>query len=173
MQTLSKQRVVYVSRFTFGKHFPPWANHWSMSEPLKVVIGWQKSWLFLHFAGPTWHQSRDGAVLLASRRYNGSRSRKTKGSLADTLQCNIWRRAQTPHRMTHCLHGGDNHGNHNGFVALSKKIGTSKTDADYVAEHRVLKYLRKNIWFTWLQYLGLHLVYIITLSKFTFGLYDV
>ena len=47
------------------------------------------------FSGPIWHQSRDGAVLLASRRYNGSRSRKTKGSLADTLQCNIWRRAQT------------------------------------------------------------------------------
>jgi len=48
--------------------------------------------------------------LLASRRYNGSRSRKTKGSLADTLQCNIWRRAQTPHRMTHCLHGGESNG---------------------------------------------------------------
>ena len=25
--------------------------------------------------------------------YDGSRSRKTKGSLADTFQCNIWRRA--------------------------------------------------------------------------------
>jgi len=48
--------------------------------------------------------------LLASRRYDASRSRKTKGSLADTLQCNIWRRAQTPHRITHSLHGGDNHG---------------------------------------------------------------
>jgi hypothetical protein len=102
----------------------------------------------LHFAGPTWHQSRDGSVLLASRPYNGSRSRKTKGSLADTLQCNIWRRAQTPHRMTHCLHGGDNHGSHNGFTALGKTIGTSKsteTDTDYVTEHRVLKYLRNKI----------------------------
>jgi hypothetical protein len=28
-----------------------------------------------------------------------TRSRKTKGSLADTLQCNIWRKAQTLHRI--------------------------------------------------------------------------
>ena len=86
--------------------------------------------------------------MLASRRYNGSRSRKTKGSLADTLQCNIWRRAQTAHRLTHSLHGGNNHGSHNGFTALGEKIGTSKstaTDAAYVAEHWPLKYLRNKI----------------------------
>ncbi len=65
-----------------------------MSELLNIVIDGQKSRLCLHLAGPTWHQSRDGSVLLASRRYNGSRSRKTKVSLADTLQCNIWRRAR-------------------------------------------------------------------------------
>ena len=50
--------------------------------------------------------------------------------------------------MIHCLHGGGNHGNHNGFTALGKKIGTPKsteTDADYVKEHRVLKYLRNKI----------------------------
>jgi hypothetical protein len=50
--------------------------------------------------------------------------------------------------MTHCLHGGDNHGKHNGFTALGKTIGTSKsteTDANYVVEHRVLKYLRNKI----------------------------
>ena len=85
------------------------------------------------FAGPTWRQ-RDGSVLVASRRFDGSRSRKTKGSLADTLQCNIWRRAQTPHRMTHALHGGEN--NNRGFAALGKAIGTPKaTDEDlaYVA----------------------------------------
>ncbi len=100
------------------------------------------------FSGPIWRQSRDGAVLLAARRYIGSRSRKTKGSLADTLQCNIWRRAQTPHRMTHRLHGGDNHGKHNGFTALGRKIGTSKStqqDSDYVTEHQVLKYLKNKI----------------------------
>ncbi len=99
--------------------------------------------------------------MLASRRYNGSRSRKSKGSLADTLQCNIWRRAQTPHRMTHCLHGGDNHGKHNGFTALGKTIGTAKTDSDYVKEHWALKFT-----------FGLHLVYMNTVSKFTFGLHD-
>ena len=50
--------------------------------------------------------------------------------------------------MTHCLHGGDNHGKHNGFTSLSKKIGTSKSteaDTDYVTEHRALKYLRNKI----------------------------
>jgi hypothetical protein len=52
--------------------------------------------------------------------------------------------------MTHCLHGGDNHSKHNGFkfTALGKTIGTSKsneTDAGYVTEHRILKYLRNKI----------------------------
>jgi hypothetical protein len=87
-------------------------------------------------------------VLLASRRYDVSRSRKTRGSLADTLQCNIWRRAQTPHMMTHCLHGGVNHGMSNGFTALGKRIGTPKSteeDSDYVQEHQVLKNLRKKL----------------------------
>ena len=100
------------------------------------------------FAGPTWRQ-RDGSVLVASRRFDGSRSRKTKGSLADTLQCNIWRRAQTPHRMTHCFHGGfDASRNNHGFTALGKKIGTPKSsdkDCAYVTEHPVLKYLRPKL----------------------------
>jgi hypothetical protein len=64
--------------------------------------------------------------------------------------------------MTHSLHGSDNHGDHNGFTALGKKIGTPKstetdtdyvsehpksteTDTDYVSEHWVLKYLRNKI----------------------------
>jgi len=87
-------------------------------------------------------------VLVASRRFDGSRSWKTKGNSADTLQCNIWRRAQSPHRMTHYLHGGANHGNFNGFTALGKKIGTRKSsdkDCAYVTEHPVLKYLRPKL----------------------------
>ena len=50
--------------------------------------------------------------------------------------------------MTHCLHGGVNHSNHNGFAVLGKAIGTSKStesDLDYVKEHPVLKYLRNKI----------------------------
>jgi hypothetical protein len=46
------------------------------------------------------------------------------------------------------LHGGDNHGKHNGLTALGKSIGTSKStesDANYVTEHRALKYLRPKI----------------------------
>ena len=149
----------------------PYVNFLAISEPLSILIGWQKSWLRLHFAGPTWHQSRGGAVLLASWRCNGSRSRKTKGSLADTLQCNIWRRAQTAHRMTHSLQGGNNSGRHNGFTALGKKIGTSKstkTDADYVAEHRPLKYLRKK--FILSKHFGSYQVYKVY-TKFTPSLY--
>ncbi len=84
-------------------------------------------------------------ISLPSFGFDGSRSRKTKGSLADTLQCNIWRRAQSPHWMTHSLHGGVNHGKCNGFTALGKKIRTPKSsvkDCAYVTEHPVLKYLR-------------------------------
>ncbi len=88
-------------------------------------------------------------MLRASRRFDGSRSRKTKGRLADTLQCNIWRRAQTPHLMTHCFYGGDNgSGKFSGFTALGKEIGTpDSTDKDsaYVTEHPVLKYLRPKL----------------------------
>ena len=99
----------------------------------------------MHFSGPTWRKPGGESVLIASRRYDGSTSRKTKGSMADTLQCNLWRRAQTPHRMTHCVHGGVNHGQRNGFTALGKTIGTHKSsdrDSEYVEEHSVLKYLR-------------------------------
>ena len=109
-----------------------------------TLSGIKYPYFALVFTGPTWRQ-RDGSVLVLSRRFDGSRSRKTKGSLADTLQCNIWRRAQTPLRMTHSLHGGANHGNFNGFTALGKKIGTPKSsdkDCVYVTEHPVLKYLR-------------------------------
>jgi hypothetical protein len=47
--------------------------------------------------------------------------------------------------MIHSLHGGVNHGDKNGFAALGKRIGTSKSsvrDAHYVMEHEVLKFLR-------------------------------
>ena len=119
-----------------------------ISEPLCKPIGFGNSNIKGLLEGPTWQKSRAGAVLLANRRYDGSRSRKTKGSLADTFQCNIWRRAQTPYRLTHCLHGCAKH--YNGFTAMSKTIGTSKStesDLDYVVlvEHSVLKFLRGKI----------------------------
>jgi hypothetical protein len=99
----------------------------------------------MHSLGPAWHRPGHESVLLASRRYDGSTSRKTKGSMADTLQCNLWRRAQTPHRTTYYLHGSDSTGNYCGFTALGKAIGTRKStprDCQYVEEHSVLKYLR-------------------------------
>ncbi len=109
--------------------------NWHTFSDFKLLLNFLT--VLLIFAGPTWCQ-RDGSVLIASRRFDCS-SRKTKGSLADTLQCNIYRRAQTPHLMTHCLHGGDNHGNFNGFTALGKSIGTpmdlTEKDAAYVMEN--------------------------------------
>jgi len=90
--------VISVYRFAHGKLFL------GIRKPLCKLIGLQVSYVTGFFQGPTWRKSKAGAVLLANRRYDGSRSRKTKGSLADTFQCNIWRRAQTPHRLTHCLH---------------------------------------------------------------------
>jgi hypothetical protein len=69
--------------------------------------------------------------------------------LADTLQCNIWRRAQKPYRMIHSLYGSHNGtGVSNGFTALGKAIGTPKStdkDSAYVKEHPVLKYLRPKL----------------------------
>ena len=48
--------------------------------------------------------------------------------------------------MTHSFHGGGN--NQNGFTAFETAIGTSDSsarDAEYVREHKHLKYLRKKI----------------------------
>ena len=133
VQTQSRQYAEY--------HTPVRLAHFS------VVISCEFHYRALGFAGPTWRQ-RDWSVLVASWRFDGSRSRRTKGSLADTLQCNIWRRAQTPHLMTHSLHGGTNHGNDNGFTALGKAIGTPKSsvkDSAYVTEHQILKYFRAKL----------------------------
>jgi len=99
----------------------------------------------MNLLGPTWRRPGQESVLLASRRYDGSTSRKTKGSMADTLQCNLWRRAQTPNRMIHSLHGGQDTGFNNGFTAIGKRIGTNKQsekDSEYIKEHPVIKFLR-------------------------------
>ena len=77
-----------------------------------------------------------GTVFPASRSHDGFRSRKTKGSLADTFQCKIWRRSQTPGRLIHSLRGGGEH--YCGYTALWKQIGTpdaSAEDSDYVKGH--------------------------------------
>ena len=114
-----------------------------------VVISGKFPYCALIFAGPTWRH-RDGSVLVASRRFDGPRSRKTKGSLADTLQCNIWRRAQSPHRMTHSLYGSHNgSGKSNGFTALGKSIGTPKStdqDSAYVTEHPMVFRIKYAVW---------------------------
>ena len=49
--------------------------------------------------------------------------------MADTLQCNLWRRAQpeTPHRMTHSLHGDKDTGLNNVYKS-SVKTKARKTN---------------------------------------------
>ncbi len=131
---------------TLNRHYADYHTRVHLAHFYGVISG-EFPYYALIFAGPTWHQ-RDGSVLVASRRFDGLRSRKTKGSLADTLHCNIWRRAQSPHRMTNSLHGGDNHGNHNGFTALGKAIGTPDSndkDSAYITEHPVLKYFQAKL----------------------------
>ena len=131
---------------TLNRHYADYHTRVHLAH-FSVVISGKFLYCAMVFSGPTWCQ-RDGSVLVASRRFDGSRSRKTKGSLADTLQCNIWRRAQTPHRMTHSLYGGCNHGKQNGFAALGKSIGTpesSEKDSAYVTEHPILKYFQAKL----------------------------
>ena len=70
--------MISVYRFAHGKLFLV------IRKPLCKLIGLQLSYVTGFFQGPTWRKSKAGAVLLANRRYDGSRSRKTKGSLADT-----------------------------------------------------------------------------------------
>ncbi len=41
--------------------------------------------------------------------------------LVDTLQHNIWMRAQTRHMMTHWLYGSVNHGKSNGFTSYNSE----------------------------------------------------
>ena len=78
---------------TLNRHYADYHTRVHLAH-FSVVISGKFPYCAMVFAGPTWRQ-RAGSVLVASRRFDGSRSRKTKGSLADTLQCNIWRRAQT------------------------------------------------------------------------------
>ena len=69
---------------TLNRHYADYHTRVHL-EHFSVVISGKFLYCAMVFAGPTWHQ-RDGSVLVASRRFDGSRSRKTKGSLADTLQ---------------------------------------------------------------------------------------
>ena len=55
-------------------------------------------------------------LLLASRRSDESRRRKTAGNIADGLRCCIWRRAEKPEKMRHHLTWGGK--NSLGYIAL-------------------------------------------------------
>ena len=50
----------------------------------------------MHFSDPTWSSPGHDSVLLASRRYDGSTSRKTKGSMADSCLLCAGRGSERP-----------------------------------------------------------------------------
>jgi hypothetical protein len=96
----------------------------SLLQSLHKKSSWPCFLISCSNTGPKWHCPKTGTVLLASRRQEGASIKKTKGSLADTLQYSIWRRAQHPGRLTHSFHGGGNHSH--GYTSLGKKIGIRK-----------------------------------------------
>ena len=113
MQTNIKQSYYFRQMFIHGKLYWGRAN---------IIVILSSGWVLMFLP---WHRSNMAGLSFwncftsfsaASLCFDRSRSRKTSGSLADTLQCNIWRRAQTPHRMIHALHGSFNCGKNNGFT---------------------------------------------------------
>ena len=64
---------------TLNRHYADYHTRVHLVH-FSVVISGKFPYCALSFAGPTWRQ-RDGSVLVASRRFDRSRSRKTKGSL--------------------------------------------------------------------------------------------
>ena len=83
--------------------------------------------------GPRWYRKGSRTkLLLASRRSDESRRRKTAGNIADGLRCCIWRRAEKPEKMTHHLTwGGKNNG---GYIALLHPSELASRQPQYVQE---------------------------------------
>jgi len=92
-------------------------------------------------SGPLWYNERTGEVLKASRRYH--KSGKTAGDLSASLQLNVWRRAEEPGKLTHELVGGGQHAR--GFTAIENPLWFEHSPPHYVADHKVLKFLRHKI----------------------------
>ena len=90
--------------------------------------------------GPRWYRKGSSSkLLLASRRSDEARRRKTAGNIADGLRCCIWRRAEKPEKMTHHLTWG---GTHNmGYIALLHPSVLASRQPQYLAEHRLLSFL--------------------------------
>ena len=123
MQVLNKHCANYVNARQTNSYFCAKSAHgklcFGISEPLCKPIAFKNSNITGLLQGPTWRKSRAGAVLLANRLYDGSRSRKTKGSLADTFQCNIWRRAT----LDYCWYW-------RGVLLFRIRVRTDMKDAD-------------------------------------------
>jgi hypothetical protein len=94
---------------------------------------------FLFFAGPHWFRKDSNKLILATRRSDETRRRKT----ANGLLCCLWRRAEKPEKMTHCLAGGGYHST--GCIALLHRNDLASRQPEYLAEHRLLAFLGKKI----------------------------
>ena len=82
-------------------------------------------------------------MLLASRRSDAQRRRKTAGNISDGLRCCIWRRAENPAKMIHSLAGGGKHDT--GYITLVHPNRLASRQPEFLAQHRVLAFLGKKI----------------------------
>ena len=96
------------------------------------------------FPGPLWFKAGNKKLLLASRRSNALRRRKTAGNIADGLRCSPWRRAESPGKMTHCLSGGGKN-NAGGYIALVHPAKLRTRQPAYLDQHKLLAFLGKKI----------------------------
>ena len=66
--------------------------------------------------------------MLASRRHEKQRRRKTAGNISDGLRCSPWRRAETPGKLTHHIGGGDTHGDGSSALVHPSKIASRQPE---------------------------------------------
>ncbi len=90
---------------------------------------------------PLWRRKGSNKLLLASRRSDDTRRRKTAGNIADGLRCCIWSRADKPEKITHQLVWGGK--NQTGYIALLHPNALASRQPQYFAEHRLLSFLGK------------------------------
>ena len=88
------------------------------------------------FPGPRWFKKGGRKLLLASRRSDAQRRRKTAGNISDGLRCCIWRRAENPAKMTHSLAGGGKHNNTGGYIALVHPNALASRQPEFLARVR-------------------------------------
>ena len=109
---------------------------------LKISLKYALAHNVFHFPGPRWYKKGGRKLLLASRRIDDQRRRKTAGNISDGLRCCIWRRAENPAKMIHSLAGGRDN-NKGGYIALLHPYELASRQPEFIAQHSVLAFLGK------------------------------